>query len=172
MASPVEHTGLLADSYVWVALSFLLFCVVAFMFGRKSVTQGLDGRIERIRTELEVAARAHADAQTLLAEYQQKARDADQQAARIIAQAEEDAKALRAKALADLEADIARKEAWLSGRLTRMEEEAQNSLQAHAARIVMQSAEQIVADAMSEKQHAELVAQTIADLPSRVKNAA
>lgn len=172
MAPHAEHTGLLADSHFWVFLSFLIFCAAAFVFGRKSVTDKLDGRINRIRSELETAAKAHADAQELLAEYQQKAKDAEANAARIIKQAQEDAKAMQEKAMADLEAEMQRKEAWLAGRLVRMEEETRQALQDHAARIVVQSAEQIVASAVTEKHHADLVKQTISDLPKLAKNAA
>lgn len=172
MATHAEHAGLLADSHFWVFLSFLIFCAAAFVFGRKSATDKLDGRINRIRNELAEAERAHVEAQALLAEYQQKARDANAQATRIIAQAQEDARALQEKAMADMEADIARKEAWLTGRLTRMEEETVQALQDQAARIVIQSAEQIIANAVTEKQHADLVKQTIANLPKLTKKIA
>jgi F-type H+-transporting ATPase subunit b len=167
-----EHAGLLADTYVWITLSFLIFCAAAFVFGRKSVTGGLDARINAIRAELDEAAKAHNEAMALLAEYQQRANDAEAESARIIRQAKEDAQALKEKAIADLEADLIRKEEWLSGRLTRMQEDAQTALQSHAATIVLQSAEQIVAQAVTEKAHDALVAETIKTLPSLAKKAA
>ncbi len=79
----------------WVLISFLLFFAVLFYKGvPKMITGALDDRAEKIRTELDDARRLREEAQQLLADYQRKAREADDEAKSIIDQAKREAHAL------------------------------------------------------------------------------
>lgn len=164
-------SGLLGDTTFYVLISFIIFCLLAYKFGRASVTSGLDAKITRIQNELEAASATRRAAETLLQEAKQKAADIATDTKRIVDQATADAAALRAQAAAELDADMTRREAALASRLQRMRDEAQADLQAYAATLVVQSAEQIVTQAVNEKTHAQLVKATTESLPTTLKKA-
>jgi len=85
------------DTNIWVAISFIVFCLIAFKLGRKSVVNGLDSRIEDVRSEIENAERLRVEAQELLAQYQRKQRDAEKESKEMISKAKDQAKQLRQK---------------------------------------------------------------------------
>ncbi|MDA4630026.1 ATP F0F1 synthase subunit B, partial [Escherichia coli] len=58
------------------------------------VGKSLDGRAERIRDELEEARRLREEAQSLLAEYQRKRKEAEKEAGEIVAAAQREAHAI------------------------------------------------------------------------------
>ncbi|MES2729568.1 MAG: ATP synthase F0 subunit B [Pseudomonadota bacterium] len=165
------HTGPLGDATFYVLISFIIFCLMAYKFGRTSVTTALDDKIARIRDELAAAEQARLEATQLLQDARQREQQAGNDVSRILKQAKEDAAALISKAASDLDADIARRESQLATRLQRMQEDAKSDLQSYAATLVMQSAEQVVAQAVTEKTHAQLVKATIDSLPDTVKKA-
>ena len=75
----------------WTGLAFIIFVVLMFKPLKKALLAGLDSRIEQIRSEVEEAQRLREEAQTLLASYQRKQREAAQEAEEIVKQAKEDA---------------------------------------------------------------------------------
>ena len=93
------------DTNVWVTISFVVFALLAFKLGRKSILAGLDSKIEAIRTEIQTAESLRVEAQELLAQYQRKQRDAEQEAAQIVAQAKAHAKRIQEAAEAEREDD-------------------------------------------------------------------
>ena len=72
------------------------------------VSTGLDSRIETIRSEVEQAQQLREEAQTLLASYQRKQREAQQEAQDIVNRAKQDAETHRAEAEKDLKALLER----------------------------------------------------------------
>ena len=62
---------------------------IAFKMGRKSVVGALDAKIDEVKSEIENAERLRVEAQELLAQYQRKQRDAEQEAADILKRAQE-----------------------------------------------------------------------------------
>src|SRR4051812_41643021 len=85
----------------WVAVAFVIFVgVLVYVGAHKKVTEALDHRSARIRAELDEARRLRDEAGKLMAEYQRKKREAEHEAAAIVADAR--AKAERAAAEAPL----------------------------------------------------------------------
>ncbi len=136
------------DSTAWVALSFVIFVVLANVYGRKSVISGLDARIERIRSEIATAEDLKNQAQSLLAEYQQKHDAAAEEAATIVSQAKAQAVQMQEKAASDFEATMARKEAMMQERIQRMEESAMDDIRRYAAELAINATTQIIAQKM------------------------
>ena len=86
------------DPLFWVLISFLAF-VGLLVYYRVPTMVGkmLDDRADMIRKELDEARRLREDAQSLLEEYQRKAREADVEAHTIIEQAKREAETLAAE---------------------------------------------------------------------------
>ena len=136
------------DPTAWVAISFVIFVVAAFIFGRKSVVDGLDAKIDGIRKDIATAEALRDQAQALLSEYQKKQAAASQEAGKIIDQAKTQADRLRKNAEEDFEVTMARKEAMLKERVLRMEESAMDDIRRYAAELAINATTQIIAQKM------------------------
>lgn len=152
------------DTNLWVLFSFILFVVVAYKLGAKHVTGGLDARISEIRTEIATAEALRVEAQELLTQYQQKQRDAETEAAAMVANAQAQVDTIRKAAEAELEESAARREAQLTERLKRIEDKAMADIQNHAAAMAVEAARQIIAQSMDEQTAGNLTASAIGDV--------
>lgn len=139
------------DTNIWVTISFVVFALVAFKLGRKSVVGGLDKKIESIRTEIQTAESLRVEAQELLAQYQRKQRDAEKEAAQIVANAQEHARRIQETAEAELVETMNRRETQLAQRLKRIEENAMAEIQGHAAELAVAATTEIIARTLDEK---------------------
>ena len=92
------------DSTFWVAIAFLVFIIAVFKPLRKATAGALDDKIAQIRREVEEAQRLREEAQSTLASYQLKQRDAGQEAQLMMEQAKSEAEAHRKSAKIALEA--------------------------------------------------------------------
>lgn len=162
-------TDTLHDTGFWVAISFFLFLFIAFRLGRSSITQALDSRIAVIRTEIETAESLRVEAQELLAQYQRKQKDAENEAAEIIAYAKEHAEKIKAKAEEDLAESMARREAQLTERLARVEENALADIRLHAATLTTAAAEVIITQSLDGKAAETLMEKSIKDISGHLK---
>src|SRR5215475_9457058 len=98
------------EAEFWVALAFFAFLGVLAYFGvHNHLLNGIDDRRKRIRSELDEARRLKEEAQALLAQYQRKHREAEQEAAAILAGARAEAERLAGEAKAKLEDYVARR---------------------------------------------------------------
>lgn len=149
------------DTGLWVAISFLLFAIVAFKLGRKSVTGGLDSKIAEIRKEIQTAETLRVEAHELLAQYQRKQRDAEKEAAEIVARAKEHSEEIRKQAEANLSDTMERREAQLTERLKRIEQNAIAEIQNHAAEVAVAATTEIINQTLDEKANERLTAQSI-----------
>ena len=73
------------DATFWAtAALFLFFALIAYLKVPGMMTKALDDRSDKIRNDLEEARRLREEAQQLLAEYQRKRKEAEQEAEGII----------------------------------------------------------------------------------------
>jgi F-type H+-transporting ATPase subunit b len=152
------------DTSIWVAISFILFAFLAFKLGRKSITTGLDNKINEIKTEIETAERLRVEAQELLAQYQRKQRDAEKEAKDILSNAKKQAKEITKTAETDLSELMERRESQLAERLRRLEENAISEIQSHAADLAVAATTEMIVQTLDEKTNAKLNEETINSL--------
>lgn len=168
MSSPVDHqTGLLYDTNAWLALSFIIFAYFVWKLGHKAVIAALDGRIEKIRRDIETAENLRVEAQELLAQYQRKQRNAEKESERLLDDAKRNAYNIKKIAEKDLKDLIKRKERQLAERIARAKETAMHEIQDYAANLSIRATQEIIADKMDAKQDNILIKSAMADL--RVK---
>ncbi len=149
------------DPANWVFLSFCLFAIAFVRVGWKQVLAMLDGRIEDIRHDIDAAAQLHREATAMLADYQNRQRNALKEAEEITARARAQAETIRAKAEADLRDTIARRERQLEDRLARMEQAAMAELRAATAALAVKAAEDVIRKELDAKGQAALVDQSV-----------
>ncbi len=161
------HGNFLADPHTWILFSAVVFAAVAWKKGKAPLLKMLDGRTARIKSELEEAERLKNEAQALLADYQQKHRDAVQTAQDIIEAAEEAVTDIYREADLKLTEKIKRHEEMLMDRIARAEAAAVNALRNQAADIAAAASEKLLADALA-KRGPKLVDEAIEELPKRM----
>ena len=152
------------DTSLWVGISFVIFVYIAFKMGRKSVVGALDAKIDEVKSEIENAERLRVEAQELLAQYQRKQRDAEQEAADILQRAQEQAKQIKTNAEADMAEIMDRRETQLAERLRRIEENAISEIQGHAADLAVAATTEMIAQTLDEGTNSKLNEDSIKNL--------
>lgn len=129
-----------------VLISFLIFIGVLLYTGVPGVLAGaLDARAARIKAELEEAKALRAEAMALLGSYEAKQKEVQEQSARIIAQAKEEAQAAAAKAKDDLKQSIARRLAAAEEQIASAEASALRQVRESAISVAIAAAGEVLA---------------------------
>lgn len=152
----------------WVFVAFVIF--VALVWKRASVAIGtmLDGRAERIRSELDEAERLHKDAQALLNGYQRRLADAQKDAEAFLAHAREEAARLRAQAGTDLEASLKRREAQAMDRIAQAEAAALAEVRNLTVDVAIGASKRVLSGGLPPMQADKLIEQSIGELPKHL----
>lgn len=148
----------------WVAISFVLFILMAVKAAGKKITSALDAKIVSIRSDIATAENLRAETEKLLADFQQKQKDAQAEADRIVEAAKASALQIQQSAESDLDEAMARREVQLMDRLKRVEEKALADIQNHAAELALQATREIIIKSMDDKIGNALIDQAVASV--------
>ena len=158
-----------AEPEFWVAVGFAIFVAVLIYVGvPKMMTKALDDRAKRVQDELSEARRLKEEAQKLLAEYQAKQRQADQEAAAIVAGAKAEAERFAAEAKVKMEEFVARRSKMAETKIAQAEAQAVADVRAAAAEAAVSAAEKILTDSVKGKVAEDLLARGIGDVKSKL----
>ena len=156
---------MLQEAENWVAIGFILFFgLLAYLGVHRKITDSLDQRQACIKGELDEARRLKDEAAALLAELQRKGREAEGEAAAIVASAKAEAERLAAEAKARMEDFVARRTKMAETKITQAEAQAVADVRAAAADAAVAAAEKILAAAAKGKIAEDLLAQGIEDV--------
>lgn len=153
----------------WVGIAFLLFMGVVIWKARNKMVGALDSRAERIRRDIDEAQRLRDEAQALLADYQRKQREALGDAQAMVKQAEEESARLRAKAEAELDASLKRREQRALDRIAQAEAQALAEVRNLAADLAVAATRQLMIQSIDGAKADALVDAAIAELPRRLQ---
>ncbi len=160
-----KGTPFYLDPTFWVAVCVGLFFLVLVWKGVfKSMGQALDARADKIKADLDEARRLREEAQALLASYQRKQKEAEEQAEGIIQQARKDAEAMAAKSRADLKDRLERRAAMAEAKIASAEAQALAEVRAKAADLAVSSAEKLLKGNLTSADHTSLVKEGIANM--------
>jgi F-type H+-transporting ATPase subunit b len=160
---------MLTNPTFWVGVSFAIFVWLAIKMGAaKAIIGGLDGRARQISDDLAEAARLRTDAEKLLAEYEGKRKEAEAEAANIVAQAKADAERMASEAEAKLNDFIKRRTASAETKIAQAEAQATAEVRAAAADAAVAAAEQVLRKNLAGKGGDNLLAQSLKDVKVRL----
>ncbi len=124
----------------------LFFVLIAYLKVPGMVAKSLDERAVNIRKELDEAKRLREEAQVLLGEYQRKRKEAEADAADIIAAAEREAAALMEDARQKTEEFVARRNALSEQKIGQAESDAIAAVRSAAVDLAIAAAEKVIAN--------------------------
>jgi F-type H+-transporting ATPase subunit b len=158
-----------AEPEFWVAVGFVIFVAVLVYVGvPKMMTKALDDRAKRVQDDLNEARRLKEEAQKLLAEYQAKQRQADEEAAAIVAGAKAEAERFATEAKAKMEEFVARRSKMAETKIAQAEAQAVADVRAAAAEAAVSAAEKILTDSVKGKVADDLLARGISDVKTKL----
>ncbi len=156
------------EAETWVAIAFLCFLgLLAYLGAHRKILAALDQRSSRIKSELDEARRLREEAQALLAEFERKGREAENEAAAILASAKVEAERLAAEAKARMEDFVARRTKMAETKIVQAEAQAVADVRSAAADAAVAAAEKILSTAAKGKVAEDLLAQGIEDVRSK-----
>src|SRR5215212_9851277 len=153
------------EAEFWVAVAFVLFIGVLGYFGvHQLILSSVDQRRGKIKAELDEARRLKEEAQALLAEYQRKQHEAEEEAAGIIAGAKAEADRMVVEANAKMEEFVARRTKMAETKIAQAEAQAISDVRAAAADAAVAAAEKVLTESVKGDVADKLVAKGIEDL--------
>ena len=157
------------DAEFWVAVAFVLFLGTLIYLGvHEMMVKYVDQRRDRIKAELDDALRLKEEAQALLAQYQRKQREAEQEAADIIAGATAEAERMMAEAKTKMEEFIARRTKMAETKIAQAEAQALADVRAAAAEAAVGAAEKILTQVVKGDIAERLVVKGIDDVKTKL----
>lgn len=146
----------------------LFFVLIAYLKVPGMLAGSLDERANNIKEELAEAKRLREEAQHLLAEYQRKRKEAEADAANIIASAEREAAALTAEAKAKTEEFVARRTALSEQKIKQAEADAIGAVRAAAVDLAIAASEKLIAEKTTAAAKAKLFKAAVNDVKTRL----
>lgn len=130
--------------FAFVALLIFLGLIV-YVKVPGMMAKSLDDRADQIRNELAEAKRLREEAQHLLAEYQRKRKEAEADAANIVAAAEREAQMLTSEARKKTEEFVANRTALSEQKIKQAEADAMKAVRSAAVDLAIAAAESVLA---------------------------
>ena len=152
-----------------VLVAFLLFIGVLLYLKVPAMLMGLlDKRADGIKTELDEARALREEAQTLLASYERKQKEVQEQADRIVAAAKEEATAAGEQARVDLAQSLERRMAAAEDQIGSAQAAAVKEVRDQAVMIAVAAARDVVAKQMTAADGNSLIEDGIAQVDAKL----
>jgi F-type H+-transporting ATPase subunit b len=160
---------MLEEPEFWVAVGFAIFVGILVYVGvPKMLTSALDARGKRVQAELDEARRLKEEAQTLLAEYKAKQRQADEEAVAIVEGAKAEAERIAAESKERMEEFVARRTKMAETKIAQAEAQAVADVRAAAAEAAVAAAEKILTGSVKGKVAEDLITRGISDVKTKL----
>ncbi len=159
----------LTNTNLIVVMAFLVFIGILIYFKVPGkIGEMLDGRAAGIRSELDEAKALREEAQTLLASYERKQKDVQEQAARIVETAKEEAARAANQAKDDIKASVARRVAAAEDQIASAQQAAVNEVRDSAITVAIGAARDVVAKQLTAADGNKLIDEAIADVAAKL----
>lgn len=159
----------LANSDFVVLLGFSAFVGVLVYFKVPGILMGLlDKRAEGIQADLNEAKALREEAQTLLASYERKQKEVQEQADRIVTHAREEAQEAAEQAKSDIKASIARRLATAEDQIASAQASAIREVRDSAIAVAIAAAKDVVAKQMTAADQNKLIDDAIKEAGAKL----
>lgn len=157
------------DATFWAFVALIIFLgIIFYMKVPGMMAKSLDERANKIRNELDEARRLREEAQQLLAEYQRKRKEAEQEAGDIVAAAKREADQLVVEAQKKTEEYVARRTALAEQKIGQAERDAVNEVRASAVDIAVEAARKLLGDKVDAKTGAEFFKSSLQEVKAKL----
>lgn len=154
---------------VWATIALLIFIgITLYIKVPAMVSKSLDERAGRIRKELEEAKRLRDEAQALLAEYQNKRKEAEKEAAAIVEAARHEAAVLAEEAKKRTEDYVQRRTALAEQKIGQAEREAIAEVRSSAVDLAVEAARKVLGQKVDAKAGADLFKASLAEVKAKL----
>lgn len=154
---------------VWVLVALVIFIGISIYFKAPAmVSKALDGRAARIGNELDEARRFREEAQALLAEYQKKRKEAEQEASAIVEAAKREAEELAREAKTRAEDYVTRRTAVAEQKIAQAEREAVAEVRSSAVDLAVEAARTLLAARTEAKAGADLFKSALQEVKAKL----
>ena len=159
----------LANTDFVVTIAFLIFIGILLYFKVPGLVGGmLDKRADSIKAELDEAKALREEAQSLLATYERKQKEVQEQADRIVASAKEEATNAAAAAKDDIAKSITRRLAAAQDQIASAQASAVKDVRDQAIAVAVGAAKDVMAKQMDAKAAGSLIDDAIATVGEKL----
>ncbi len=159
----------LANTDFTVSIAFLIFIGILLYFKVPSLVGGmLDKRADSIKAELDEAKALREEAQSLLASYERKQKEVQEQSARIVAAAKEEATNAATAAKEEIARSITRRLAAAEDQIASAEASAVKEVRDQAIAVAVGAAKDVIAKQMDAKSAGALIDTSIATVADKL----
>lgn len=152
-----------------VLLGLIVFVAILIYYKVPSMIGGmLDKRADGIQSELDEARALRDEAQSLLASYERKQREVQEQADRIVAAAKEEATVAAEQARADLAVSLERRMAAAQEQIENAQTAAIKEVRDQSVTVAMSVARQVIAKQMTAAQGNSLIDSAINEVDAKL----
>ena len=152
-----------------VLIAFIAFIgLLVYMKVPAKLTGMLDARAASIKAELDEARALREEAKSILATYERRQKEVQEQADRIVAQARDEALAAAAKAKEDLKASIARRLASATEQIASAEAGAIRQVREQAISVAVAAAGEVLSKQMTADAASASIDDAIAQVEARL----
>ncbi len=155
------------DINIFTAVVFLLLLTGLYFAAWKPIQEGLEKREKSIQGNIESAAQANADAQAKLAAYEAKLASAAEEATRIVAEARKGAETTAARIEAEAQDEAARIRERATAEIDAAKRVALNELASKSTDVAMALAQRIVGREVKAADHQKLIQDMLTQMPSK-----
>ncbi len=145
----------------WVAMSFVLVVVGLARPIGKVLHSLLQKRGENIAERISSAATLKEDAQKLLAQYEKKYREAEQEAQEILSRSEKEINFFKKESMSKLEAEMANKERDAKARIAAAQDKAVKEISAMTSEVTIKAVKDVLRRQLTEKEIDRLIDESI-----------
>ena len=156
------------DNTFWAFTALVIFLGIAvYMKVPATIAKSLDARADKIKADLDEARRLRDEAKALLTEYQNKRKEAEKEAADIVASAKREADILRADAQAKSEDYVRRRTIVAEQKIAQAESDAVNAVRSSAVDLAIAASSKLL-EGRDAKANADLFKQALVDVKARL----
>lgn len=156
------------DNTFWAFAALVIFLGIAvYMKVPGTIGKSLDARADKIKSDLDEARRLRDEAKALLAEYQNKRKEAEKEAADIVASAKREADLMRADAQAKSEDYVRRRTAVAEQKIAQAQADAVNAVRASAVDLAIAASSKLL-EGRDAKANADLFKQALSDVKAKL----
>lgn len=157
------------DATFWALIGLVIFLgIVVYFKVPGMITAALDTRADKIKNELEEARRLREEAQEMLAEYERKRKEAEDEAQSIVEAARREADMLAQDAKKKTEEFVTRRNQIAEEKIARAEAEAVMEVRNSAVDVAIAAATSLLGEKMTAKTSGDLFKDSLAKVKANM----